>query len=78
MKPALFAVLGLGLCACASPNAGNPDGAAYAGSSGSVYDVSANPPRADGTVRYNPNAPLPPDLPAAPVPVPAAPASMPQ
>lgn len=55
----------LGLSACASANAGNPDANAYAGSAGSVYDATANPPRTNGTVRYNPNAPLPPaDMPA--------------
>jgi hypothetical protein len=55
----------LGLSACASPNAGNPDGASYAGTSQSVYDTAANPPRANGAVTYDPNAPLPPLLPTA-------------
>jgi hypothetical protein len=72
----------LGLSACASPNAGNPDGDAYAGGSQSVYDVAANPPRTNGTVRYDPDAPLPPqDTPSvgtsgaalsAPVPAPSS------
>jgi hypothetical protein len=54
----------LGLCACASPNAGNPDDDAYAGSPQSVYDTAANPPRIIGTVSYDPNAPLPPVVPS--------------
>jgi hypothetical protein len=49
-----------GLSACAAPNEGNPDGDAYAGSPGSVYDVAANPPRTAGVTSYNPMAPLPP------------------
>ncbi len=49
----------LGLSACASPNEGNPDGDAYAGSPGSVYDVAANPARTIGMVSYDPMAPLP-------------------
>jgi len=49
----------LGLCACASPNEGNPNGAAYLGSPGSTYDAAANPPRADGVAKYDPAAPLP-------------------
>ena len=51
----------LGLTACASPNQGNPDGAAYAGAAGSVYDSSSNPARTSGVVSYDPNAPMPPD-----------------
>lgn len=67
MKGSIFAagVICLGLCACASPNEGNPDGAAYLGSPDSVYDTAANPPRANGAVTYDPMAPLPPALPAA-------------
>ena len=67
MNYSVFAVgiVCLGLSACASLNAGNPDGAAYAGSPQSVYDTAANPPRTNGTVTYNPNAPLPPLLPPA-------------
>jgi hypothetical protein len=66
MKLAIFAagVICLGLSACASPNEGNPNGAAYLGSPGSTYDVAANPPRASGTVTYDPLAPLPPVIPA--------------
>jgi hypothetical protein len=55
----------LSLTACASPNQGNPDGAAYVGATGSVYEASANPPRTNGTVSYDPNAPIPPDPAAA-------------
>ena len=55
----------LALSACASPNAGNPDGDAYAGSPQSVYDVAAHPPSTNGTVSYDPNAPLPPVVPPA-------------
>jgi hypothetical protein len=51
----------LGLAACASPNEGNPNGAAYAGSADSTYDASANPPKANGAVSYDPRAPLPAD-----------------
>jgi hypothetical protein len=51
----------LGLAACASPNQGNPDGAAYVGGASSTYDASANPPRTNGAVSYDPNAPMPPD-----------------
>lgn len=55
----------LGLCACASPNEGNPNGAAYLGSPGSTFDAAANPPRANGVVAYDPRAPLPSALPPA-------------
>ena len=67
MKLAIFAagVICLGLSACASPNEGNPNGAAYLGSPGSTYDVAANPPRANGTVTYDPLAPLPPVIASA-------------
>ena len=72
----------LGLCACASPNEGNPNGAAYLGSQGSTYDAAANPPRANGAVQYDPVAPLPPALPPADVTggsaMPAAPPNVPQ
>jgi len=75
-------VICLGLCACASPNEGNPNGAAYLGSPGSTYDVAANPPRANGTAKYDPLAPLPSALPAADMTggsaLPAAPPGMPQ
>jgi hypothetical protein len=62
MKLAIFAagVICLGLSACASPNEGNPNGAAYFGSPGSTYDMAANPPRPNGSVQYDPQAPLPP------------------
>lgn len=52
----------LGLGACASPNAGNPNGAAYFGAPGGTYDVAANPPRANGTVAYDPAGPISPVL----------------
>jgi hypothetical protein len=61
----LFLVAGacLAVSGCAQwsgSSAGNPGGAAYAGSPDSVYDVAANPPRTIGTVSYDPNAaPLP-------------------
>ena len=51
----------LSLAACASPNQGNPNGDTYAGTAGGVYDPAANPPRTNGAVSYNPNAPLAPD-----------------
>ena len=50
----------LGLSACASPNDGNPDGAAYAGSPAAAsMTPSANPPRAQWCYgsAYDPNAP---------------------
>ena len=57
----ISSVLCLSLAACASPNQGNPNGAAYAGTAGSTYDAAANPARTTGAVSYNPNAPIPPD-----------------
>ena len=57
----LSGLLCLGLAACASPNEGNPNGAIYAGAAGSTYDTSANPPRINGAVSYDPGAPMPPD-----------------
>ena len=85
MKKAVFAVgiLCLGLSACASMSAGNPNGDAYIGSPDSVYDTSANPARIIGSVAYDPNAPLPGTIPpigadgsampATPTPQPPAP-----
>jgi hypothetical protein len=88
MKLSVFVVgaFCLGLSACASPNEGNPDGDAYAGSSQSVYDTAANPPRINGTVGYDPDAPLPPsEAPAVgasgfalPAPMPAPSSRMPR
>lgn len=65
MKKTAFAVgiLCLGLCACASMTAGNPNADAYFGSPGSTYDAKANPPRNIGTVSYDPTAPLPGTIP---------------
>jgi hypothetical protein len=60
----IVGTLCLGLAACASPNAGNPDGDAYAGGPGGVYDSAANPPRTTGTASYDPTAPLPASAPA--------------
>jgi hypothetical protein len=54
-------LLCLGLAACASPNAGNPNGVTYAGTAGSAYDSSANPPHTNGVISYDPVAPIPPD-----------------
>jgi hypothetical protein len=85
MKKAVFAVgiLCLGLSACASMSAGNPNNDAYIGSPDSVYDTSANPARIIGSVAYDPNAPLPGTIPpigadgsampATPTPQPPAP-----
>ena len=53
---------------------GNPNGDAYIGQPGSVYDSAANPPKTNGVVTYNPMAPLPPqaaDAPPPPLPMPA-------
>jgi hypothetical protein len=75
----LSAALCLGLAACASPNEGNPNGAAYVGSPGSTYDAGANPPRTNGVVSYDPRAPLAPDAAAmTPGGSPATPAPMPR
>jgi hypothetical protein len=41
-------------------NAGNPNAQPYVGAPGSAYDQAANPPSILGTVKYNPDAPLPP------------------
>lgn len=72
----------LGLCACASPNQGNPDGAAYLGSPGSTYDAAASPPRANGVAKYDPAAQIPPALPPADMSsgsaMPAPPSGVPQ
>jgi hypothetical protein len=56
-------ILCLGLSACASMTAGNPNSDAYVGSPNSVYDPSANPARVIGSVTYDPNAPLPGTIP---------------
>jgi hypothetical protein len=79
MKASVFIVgaFCIGVSACASPNEGNPDGAAYAGTSGSVYDVAANPPRTTGAVTYDPYAPLPSSIPAMGTSGSAAPPAMP-
>ena len=61
MKKAALVVgiLCLGLSACASMSAGNPNADAYFGSPDSTYDAKANPARNIGTVAYDPTAPLP-------------------
>jgi hypothetical protein len=70
MKSALGLVLGLVVLPYSSaflPGlAGNPDDQPYAGQSDSVYDSAANPPRTDGVVTYDPNAPLPKPADASP------------
>lgn len=45
---------------------GNPNRNAYAGDAGSTYDSKANPAQTNGTVSYNPLAPLPSVAPPAP------------
>ena len=45
---------------------GNPNANAYVGQAGSTYDSQANPARTNGTVSYNPMAPLPSVAPPAP------------
>lgn len=53
---------------------GNPSKSHYAGERGSVYDASANPAQNVGQVAYNPNQPLPNNLPAdSALPAPANP-----
>ena len=72
MKPiailALFAAAA-SLTACAypdpsSPDVGNPNRFAYAGTPGSFYDPAVNPPKDIGQVAYDPNQPLGNNLPA--------------
>jgi hypothetical protein len=54
--------------------AGNPSQKPYAGDHGSVYDAAANPAQNVGQVAYNPNQPLPDNLPAdSALPAPANP-----
>lgn len=68
---AIFALLAaaasLTACAYPDPNAadvGNPNHFAYAGEAGSAYDPAVNPPKNIGQVAYDPNQPLPNNLPA--------------
>jgi len=53
---------------------GNPNDVAYAGTQGSVYDSSANPPAQVGTVTYDENAAqkIPDDVIPAPNPAPVS------
>lgn len=57
----LVPILGLSLSGCAlyAPSDGNPDGNAYLGNKGSVYEAAVNPAKNVGEVTYNPSAPLP-------------------
>jgi len=64
----------LGLTACASPNAGNPNNAAYAGGPDSTYDAAGNPPKSNGAVSYDPRGALPADPLPSPAGSPMAPA----
>ena len=81
MKYLIAAAAMLSLAACAPPQyqlfgtAGDPDNTSYAGSAGSVYDQTANPPAKVSIATYNPDAPLPayPDV----VPPPSVPLTMP-
>ena len=57
-------ILGLGLLlapyqALLPSSDGNPNGQPYVGQPGSTFDATANPPRTDSAVTYNPMAPLP-------------------
>ena len=52
-------------------SAGNPNGDSYVGQAGGTYDAAANPAKTNGTVTYNPLAPLPASAPATPPPAPA-------
>jgi hypothetical protein len=47
-------------------NSGNPNRSQYAGQEDSTYDAKANPAQTNGTVSYDPMAPLPPVAPAQP------------
>ncbi|HJR57566.1 MAG TPA: hypothetical protein VJ798_13400 [Rhizomicrobium sp.] len=52
MKPTLKFLLVLALCGCTpsvTGNAGNPGDRPYAGETGSVYDMAANPPAVMGS-----------------------------
>jgi hypothetical protein len=66
MKSGLILGLSLGLmwfpyaAFIPGPAAGNPDQTPYNGQPDGVYDIAANPPKINGTVTYNPYAPLPP------------------
>ena len=54
---------------------GNPERQAYVGHERSTWDAAAHPARANGTVAYNPLAPMADPVPA-PAPMNAAPAPM--
>jgi hypothetical protein len=64
----------LGLAACASPNQGNPNGDAFVGAPDSLYNASANPPKTNGSVSYDPVGALPPEPLPSPNGSPMAPA----
>ena len=58
----VFTPLWLPYGAFITKESGNPNWNSYAGKAGSTYDAQANPAQTNGTVSYNPMAPL---LPAA-------------
>jgi len=65
----LFAVMVVPYGMLVPQTPGNPNGDAYAGQPGSVYDAAANPPQTIGVSHYDPYAPLPVGA-ATPIPVP--------
>ena len=54
---ALFSPLWVPYGSLIPHQSGNRNWDAYVGQAGSTYDAQANPPQANGTVRYNPLAP---------------------
>jgi hypothetical protein len=75
MKYVIVVAAMLSLAACAPPQyqlfgtPGDPNGASYVGSTGSVYDQAANPPSKLSVATYNPEAPIAPNPDDAPPPV---------
>ncbi len=62
----IFTPLWVPYGAILAKSAGNPNWDPYNGQVGSTYDAAANPPKTIGTVAYDPYAPLPAVVPAAP------------
>ena len=55
---AVFSPLWLPYGSLVPTESGNRNWDSYVGQAGSTYDAQANPAQANGTVRYNPLAPL--------------------
>ena len=56
----IFTPLWVPYGAFVTKSAGNPNWHSYAGAVGSTYDSAATPAQTNGTVSYDPYAPLPP------------------